>query len=145
MHANILKACLAALALTASHAAPTPSNDNTGLIKELITTPNQILRYQKLLTDASGSQLLADEALAKATVFDFTQHGVNITGSNGGQNSGVRPSYRSFFHSANKTPQATVESFPLLFGSGLSVMGYALGARCCNLDEIQLFPFCIVG
>jgi hypothetical protein len=25
----------------------------------------------------------------------------------------------------------------------VSVMGYALGARCCNLDEIQLFPSCI--
>jgi hypothetical protein len=26
-----------------------------------------------------------------------------------------------------------------------AVMGYALGAWCCNLDGIQLFPFCIVG
>jgi hypothetical protein len=26
-----------------------------------------------------------------------------------------------------------------------TVMGYALGARCCTLDEIQLFPFSIAG
>jgi hypothetical protein len=26
-----------------------------------------------------------------------------------------------------------------------AVMGYALGTWCCNLNEIQLSPFCIVG
>jgi hypothetical protein len=26
-----------------------------------------------------------------------------------------------------------------------AVMGYALGILYCNLDELQLFPFCIAG
>jgi hypothetical protein len=26
-----------------------------------------------------------------------------------------------------------------------AMIGYALGAQCCNLDELQLFLFCIVG
>ncbi|KAF2873172.1 RmlC-like cupin domain-containing protein, partial [Massariosphaeria phaeospora] len=61
-------------------------------------------RYQKLLTDASGSKLLSDEDLAKATVYDFNQNAGSIPGSQGGMNS-----------------VANTRSFPFLFGADLSV------------------------
>jgi hypothetical protein len=44
---------------------------------------------------------------------------------------------------AEKQAQELIQIFDHL--QVLNVMDYALGAQCCNLDEIQLFPFCIVG
>lgn len=100
IHPNIMKALIAALTLSVSYALPNPTGnspkDNTELIGKLVTTPIQSERFRKLLTDASGTKLLTDEALVNATVWDFNQNGANITGSQGGTNSGVRSLYLTF-------------------------------------------------
>jgi tartrate dehydratase beta subunit/fumarate hydratase class I family protein len=83
--------------LSIVHAAPTP-NDNTELISNLITTSTQIKRYRKLLTDPSGTKLLGNEELAKATVHDFTQDVFNVTGAQGGVNGAVSLPFPSPLH-----------------------------------------------
>jgi hypothetical protein len=93
MQPNALNALAAALLLGTSYAAPTPDAnkpiDNTDLLGQLITTPTQIQRFRKLLTDASGTKLLEGEDLIKATVWDFKQNGFDVPGSQGSSISGV--------------------------------------------------------
>jgi hypothetical protein len=93
MQPNALNAIAAALLLSTSYAAPTPDAnnpaDNTDLLSQLITTPTQIQRFRKLLTDASGTKLLEGDDLIKATVWDFKQKGFAVPGGQGSSISGV--------------------------------------------------------
>jgi hypothetical protein len=82
------KIFVAALALGTTNAFPTPMGnspqDNTDIIAQLITTPTQIKRYRKLLTDESGNKLLEGDRLTNATIWDFEQNGFAIPGGQGG-------------------------------------------------------------
>jgi hypothetical protein len=134
MQPNVFNALTAALLLGASYAAPTPDasqpKDNSELIGQLITTPTQIERFRKILTDASGSKLLEGDALANATVWDFMQHRSTIPGSQGGQLSDVSSPQKIFLHplSPNLTTSKTyTEVFPFLFGAGLDISLFTVG------------------
>jgi hypothetical protein len=95
MQPNALNALAAALLLSTGYAAPTPDanklTDNTDLLSQLITTPTQIQRFRKLLTDASGTKLLEGDDLIKATVWDFKQNGFSPPGGQQGSISAVCP------------------------------------------------------
>lgn len=114
MHSAISKVFIMALAMGLTEAFPTPMgdspSDNTELIAQLITTPTQIKRYQKILTDESGNKLLEDEKLANATVWDFEQNRYVIPGGQGG-----------------KASTAALETFPFLIDSGVTMTMGTLG------------------
>lgn len=116
MHCKIQKALATALAIDAIHvhAFPTPMgnapSDNTELIGQLITTPTQIKRYQKLLTEDSGKKLLQGEKLTNATIWDFNINLSSVPGGQGGS-----------FSSAN------LETFPYLINSGVTLTMGSLG------------------
>ncbi|KAJ4305669.1 hypothetical protein N0V90_001200 [Kalmusia sp. IMI 367209] len=114
MHSTISKAIITGLAFGTSYAFPTPignsPNDNTELIGQLITTPTQIQRYRKVLTDSSGNKLLEGNALINATIWDFEQNGFSIPGGQGGVSS-----------------SADIETFPILINSGVTFTYATLG------------------
>lgn len=108
------KAVALAMAMGTINAFPTPMgmspNDNTELIADLITTPTQIKRYQKILTDPSGNKLLSGDKLTSATIWDFEQNGDTIPGGQGGHAS-----------------SANLETFPYLVKSGVTMTLGQLG------------------
>jgi hypothetical protein len=114
MHTKLLNAFVAALALGTTNAFPTPMGnspkDNTDLIAQLITTPTQVKRYRKLLTDESGNKLLEGDRLTNATIWDFEQNGSAIPGGQGGAAS-----------------SANLETFPYLIDSGVTLTMGILG------------------
>ncbi|OAG08596.1 uncharacterized protein CC84DRAFT_1239874 [Paraphaeosphaeria sporulosa] len=105
---------IVALVLGVTHAFPTPMgnspDDNTDLIAQLITTPTQIKRYRKLLTDESGNKLLDGDRLTNATIWDFEQNGFVVPGGQGGLASA-----------------ANLETFPYLINSGVTLTMGTLG------------------
>jgi hypothetical protein len=114
MYTTISKASIATLALGIANAFPTPMgnspNDNTDLIAELITTPTQIKRYQKIFTDESGNKLLEGERLANATTWDFEKNGFVVPGGQRGLAS-----------------VANLETFPYLINSDVTMIMGSLG------------------
>ncbi|KAJ4351643.1 uncharacterized protein N0V89_006986 [Didymosphaeria variabile] len=125
MHSTVSKAFIAAFALGITSAYPTPMgnspNDNTDLIARLITTPTQIKRYRKLLTDDSGNKLLTGDRLTNATIWDFQQNGDAIPGGQGGSAS-----------------SANLETFPYLINSGVTLTMGTLGP--CGLFLPHVHP-----
>jgi hypothetical protein len=103
MQNNILTALVGALAFSTSLAVPTQRSDgpkdNTELLTKLITAPTQIHRFQDVLLDASGSKLLDNEALAKATIYDFEKDKFNVSGTQGGWTNPVRLTITTFHSS----------------------------------------------
>lgn len=124
MQTVISKAFVAALYLAAANAFPTPMGispeDNTDLIGKLITTPTQIKRYQKLLTDESGNKLLQGDSLTKATIWDFEQNHYVVPGGQGGSAS-----------------TADLETFPYLIDSGVTMTMGNLGPCGIFLPHIH--------
>ncbi|KAF1972455.1 hypothetical protein BU23DRAFT_534719 [Bimuria novae-zelandiae CBS 107.79] len=114
MYSVLLQSLAMALAIDSIRAFPTPMGntltDNTELIGQLITTPTQIKRFQKLLTDESGNKLLDDDQLTNATIWDFEQNGFPIPGGQGGDAS-----------------SANLETFPYLINSGVTMTMGKLG------------------
>ncbi|KAF9739777.1 hypothetical protein PMIN06_007161 [Paraphaeosphaeria minitans] len=114
MYTMLSNAFIAALALEVTYAFPTPMgnspNDNTDLIAQLFTTPTQIKRYRKLLTDESGNKLLERDRLTNATIWDFEQNGFAVPGGQGGLAS-----------------SANLETFPYLINSGVTLTMGTLG------------------
>ncbi|KAK3209617.1 hypothetical protein GRF29_44g126323 [Pseudopithomyces chartarum] len=114
MHIPTPHAFALAMAIKTITAFPTPMgmspNDNTKLIADLLTTPTQIKRYQKLLTDPTGNKLLEGSQLTNATIWDFEQNGDTIPGGQGGHAS-----------------SANLETFPYLINSGVTLTMGTLG------------------
>jgi mannose-6-phosphate isomerase-like protein (cupin superfamily) len=114
MHAMLSKVFITGFALGITNAFPTPMgsspNDNTNLIAQLMTTPTQIKRYRKLLTDESNNKLLQGDQLINATIWDFEQNGDAVPGGQGGSAS-----------------SANLETFPYLINSGVTVTKGTLG------------------
>jgi mannose-6-phosphate isomerase-like protein (cupin superfamily) len=110
----ILELFITALALGSTNAFPTPMGisptDNTNLIAQLLTTPTQIKRYRKLLTDESGNHLLQGDRFTNATIWDFDQNNYVIPGGQGGAAS-----------------TADLETFPFLINSGVTLTMATLG------------------
>ena len=67
---------------TTSAAAPAATTDNSALIKDLLTAPTAIKRFQRLLT-AAGQALLSPAELRNIVVFDFN-NAVPAPGAKGG-------------------------------------------------------------
>lgn len=103
-----------ALQFATTNAFPTPMgsspSNNTDLIAQLLTTPTQIKRYRKLLTDSSGNKLLENDHLTNATIWDFSQNSNAVPGGEGGS-----------------TSSANLETFPFLINSGVTMTMGTLG------------------
>ncbi|CAI6274596.1 unnamed protein product [Periconia digitata] len=88
--------------------------DNTALFEKLTTAPTEIRRWRELFTK-DGKELLGSEELSAATTFDFnTETGPEtvVVGTQGGQ-----------------PHTAEVDTFPFLYGSGLT-MTYGVIGPC---------------
>lgn len=81
-------------------AAPTATNDQTQLFRDLFTAPTAIKRFQRLLTQ--GSTLLTGDALKALVVFSFN-NATPAPGAKGGA-----------------TKSANIETFPILTDLGIS-------------------------
>ncbi|KAF2203907.1 RmlC-like cupin [Delitschia confertaspora ATCC 74209] len=108
-------------------AAPSATNsppavapmDNTNLIKDLLTAPTAIKRFQRLLT-AAGQKLLSADDLKKLVVFDFNG-ATPATGAKGGA-----------------TKAANIESFPILTDLGISTTLAFL--EPCGMNTPHIHP-----
>lgn len=132
MPSTLAKCFIASLAFGAATALPQFDKradpiDNDALLADLITTPSQIKRFQKLLTDG-GQSLLTGDGLTKQTVFDFNE--VTFPTPGGGQGAGatsVSVNLEPLTDSKLTEIQASTGSFPILLGSELTVTYATLG------------------
>jgi hypothetical protein len=95
MSSTFAKALVAALAYGTALALPQGNApradapaDNDALISELKTEPTVYKRLQRLLTDGKG-ELLNNEELTSATIYDFNTNQFPVGGSKGGVTSTV--------------------------------------------------------
>ncbi|KAF2007681.1 RmlC-like cupin [Amniculicola lignicola CBS 123094] len=96
-----------------------PPVDNTALIKDLLTAPSAIKRYQRLLT-VGGQTLLPAEELKKVVVFDFN---------------GAKPAPNA---KGGAAKAANIESFPILTDLGISTtMGFL---DACGMNTPHVHP-----
>jgi hypothetical protein len=97
---------------------PAPTADQAQLFRDLLTAPTAIKRFQRLLT--SSSALLTGDALKKLTIFSFN-NATPAPNSQGGA-----------------TKAATIESFPILTGLGISTtLGFL---NPCGINTPHVHP-----